>query len=365
MKMHAYAVPGTVVSMRPTNHQLQTKSQPTIASMHPSTRVDAKTLKQRLPHYLSAIGHPPVFHPTGSSLTALCPLHQDSKPSFTAKLSGEAWIWFCHPCGVGGTIIELHAAHSGLSVKTQFNTICEEVAALVCVNSAPAQSPPVRRTPPQASARASKAIDADELEHLTTPWRTLLYQDGFLREAFARELQLSPETLRKLTMPSLDALGIAPAGLRLTKADGTTCTLQRPRLAYIGDGGYKIRDPFGTGKPRFWRVGELRRPWGSYWLCRSPPFITDVHLVESESTAAALIEAGFNDPFHKGTCVVATSGCNGFDPAWVQLFARHTVHFWPDNDPAGKRFYDETAAILYGTAKRICHHQFQSQAPIL
>jgi hypothetical protein len=326
--------------------------------MYPSTRVDAETLKLRLPHYLSAIGHPPIFHACGSRLTASCPLHKDSKPSFTAKLDGGAWVWFCHPCGVGGTIIELHAAHSGLSVKTQFNTICKKVAELISVDSTTAQPPLTRKTTLQAPAKISKAIDADELERLTTPWRMRLYEDTALREAFARDLGLSPETLRKLTTPSLDALGIAPAGLRLTKSDGTTRTLRAPRLAYLYDGGYKIRDPFGTDRPRFWRVGELRRPWGSYWLCRRAPFISDVHLVESESTAAALIEAGFNDPFQHGTCVVATSGSNGFDPTWVQLFAGRTVHFWPDKDPAGRRFFEETATALHGTAKRICIHQF-------
>lgn len=326
--------------------------------MHPSTRVDAETLKQRLPLYLSAIGHPPIFDASGSRLTALCPLHQDKKPSFIAKIQGEAWVWFCHPCGVGGTIFELHAAHSGLNIKTEFNTIREEVAGLVRVHSATSVSPPARRSPRQAPAKASKAIDADELERLTTPWRARLHQDRVLREVFARELQLSPETLQKLTTPSLDAFGIAPSGLRLSKADGSTCTLTKPRLAYIYDGGYKIRDPFSTGRPRFWRIGELRRPWGSYWLCRRAPFISDVHLVESESTAAALIEAGFNDPFHQGTCVVATSGSNSFDPSWVPLFAGRTVHFWPDNDSAGQRFYQRTAAALHGTAKRLCRHQF-------
>ncbi len=326
--------------------------------MHNSTFVDAGTLKQRLPDYLSAIGHPPVFHPSGTRLTARCPLHEDSRPSFTARLNGEAWEWFCHPCDTGGTIIELHAARSGRSVKAEFKTICEEVAALVdlCPALAPASS--VRKTAPQAPAKASKAIEADELERLTTPWRTRLYEDTAWRDTFACHLELLPETLRSLTTPSLDALGISPAGLILTKADGTTCTLKRPRLAYIGDGGYKIRDPFGTGKPRFWRVGELRRPWRSHWLCRAAPIITDVHLVESESTAAALIQAGFNDPFHQGTCVVATSGSNGFDPAWLLLFAGRTVHFWPDNDRAGRRFFEETASLLHGTAKRICRHLF-------
>jgi hypothetical protein len=353
MKMHACAVPGTVVPKFTSNSNPQPH-----ALIHAATHVDAETLKLCLPHYLTAIGHPPVFHPGGTSLTALCPLHQDSKPSFTAKRDREAWIWFCHPCGVGGTIIELHAAHSGLNVKTQFNTICGEVAALVGLDPGTAPAPLARRTPLPAPAKVSKAIDAEELERQTTPWRIRLYEDSAWRDTFACELELSPNTLRRLTSPSLDALGITPAGLILIKADGTPCTLQKPRLAYIFDGGYKIRDPFGTGKPRFWQVGEMRRPWLSYWLCRAKPFITDVHLVESESSAAALIEAGLNDPFHKGTCVVATSGSNGFDHAWVPLFAGRTVHFWPDKDPAGQRFFEETAATLHGTAKHICSRLF-------
>lgn len=313
--------------------------------MNFTPHVDAAALKPRLPDYLSAIGHLPVIHPSGSRLTALCPLHPDKKPSFTAKLNGEAWEWFCHPCGVGGTVIELHAARTGRNAKAEFKTIFEEVAALIGLD--PGTAPLTRRTPPPAPAKASKVIAAEELEPMTTPWRMRLNEDRALCEAFAGELGLSPETLRRLTTPSLVALGITPAGLRIQKADGSFCTLPNPRLAYIGDGGFKVRDPFGTGAPRFWKVGELRRPWRSHWLCRPAPAITDVHLVESESTAAALIEAGIHDPFHQGACVVATSGSNGFDAAWKSLFAGRTVHFWPDNDPAGLRFFEETAGIIF------------------
>ncbi len=322
-------------------------------------RHDADELKTRLPEYLQAIGHSPQIGANGSHLTAICPLHQDSKPSFTAKLDGEAWLWFCHPCGTGGSVIELHALRSGRSAKGEFRTIVAEIAALI--GAVPTMEPPAYRAPIQKQPKPSKAIPADELERMAAPWRTRLNADATLREAFAREINLTPDTLRKLTTPSLDALGIVPAGFTLTKQDGGTCTLTLPRLAYIGDGGYKIRDPFGTGKPRFWRVGELRRPWRSHRLTRSAPFISDVHLVESESTAAALIEAGYEEPFNAGSCVVATSGANGFDVTWKPLFAGRAVHFWPDNDPAGQRFFEDTAAILHGTAKRICWHQLNYQ----
>ena len=327
--------------------------------MYLSNRINADTLKTLLPEYLQAIGYPPNFRANGSTLKARCPLHSDTKPSFTGTLKGDSWVWFCHPCGVGGTVIELHAALADLSAKDDFATICHEIGELVGLDASTAPLEPMRPTLSPVKVKESKAINADELERITTPWRVRLYDDTGLRESFARELGLAPDTLKRLTMPSLDALGITPAGLKLMKADGTTCTLQGPRLVYVGDGGFKIRDPFGTGTPRFWRVGELRRPWRSHWLTRSLN-ITDVHLVESESTAAALIDAGYDDPFGKRSCVIATSGVNGFDAAWKPMFVGRVVHFWPDEDEAGNRFFQDTATLLNGTTSRIFTHQFNS-----
>jgi len=327
--------------------------------MHISNRLKADTLKTLLPEYLQAVGYPPKITANGTRLTACCPLHADTKPSFTATLKDDAWLWFCHPCGVGGAITELHAARTGLSTRGDFATICREVAELVGLDTTTAPAAPLRTIRRPVKVKESKAINADELERMTTPWRLRLYDDTALRESFANDLSLSPDTLRKLTMPSLDAFGITPEGLKVMKADGTACTLHRPRLVYIADGGYKIRDPFGTGTPRFWRVGELRRPWRSHWLTRAPS-ISDVHLVESESTAAALIEAGYDDPFGKRSCVMATSGANGFEPAWLPMFKGRAVHFWPDINSAGNRFFQDTAALLHGTASHILDHKFHS-----
>jgi hypothetical protein len=329
--------------------------------MHSSNRINAETLKTLLPEYLHAVGYTPKITANGSRLSARCPLHADTKPSFTATLKGDAWLWYCHPCGVGGAIAELHAARTGLATKGNFATICREVAELVGLDSTTAPAAPMRATPRPVKVKVSKAINADVMERKTTPWRLRLFDDTALRELFANDLSLSPDTLRKLTMPSLDAFGITPAGLKVRNADGILRTLHKQRLVYIGDGGFKIRDPFGTGKPRFWRVGELRRPWRSHWLTRAPT-ISDVHLVESESTAAALIEAGYEDPFGLRSCVVATSGANGFEPSWLPMFKGRVVHFWADADDAGTRFFQDTAALLHGTASRIYTHQFNSPA---
>ncbi len=327
--------------------------------MHSSNRINADTLKTLLPEYLNAVGYPPKITANGTRLTICCPLHVDTNPSFTANLKDGVWLWGCYPCGVGGTVIDLHTARTGLSAKSDFATICREVAELVGLDATTAQAAPMRATPRPVKVKESKAINADELERMTTPWRLRLYEDTALRESFANELSLAPNTLKRLTMPSLDAFGITPAGLKVRSADGILRTLHKPRLVYIGAGGYKIRNPFGTGKPRFWCFGELRRPWRSHWLTRAPS-ISDVHLVESESTAAALIEAGYEDPFGTRSCVVATSGANGFDPSWLPMFKGRVVHFWPDADTAGERFFNDTAALLHGTASHILDHKFHS-----
>lgn len=74
--------------------------------MH-TTSLDA--LKARLPDYLQSLGLEPKLR-GGHKLSCRCPLHADSKPSFTATRKGGVWLWHCFPCARGGTIIDLHAA---------------------------------------------------------------------------------------------------------------------------------------------------------------------------------------------------------------------------------------------------------------
>ena len=94
------------------------------------------------------------------------------------------------PCGVGGTVIDLHAARSGRSVKAEFKIICAEIASLIGLDPATAPASPAHITTAPAPAKTSTAISAHELERITTPWSTRLFEDTKLREAFARELQL-------------------------------------------------------------------------------------------------------------------------------------------------------------------------------
>lgn len=313
--------------------------------------IDAAILKQHLPTYLKSIGHDPIMQKGWINLKACCPLHDDTNPSFSATKKGHDWEWFCHACRVGGTIIELHALRSNLDPKTQFPTICCEVAEII--KGVSSEMPIIDRPVDLANKKDSDPIPPDELTKMSTQWRSILGEDATLRDKFAHELGLPSELLKWAANTVGDGLGIAPAGLTLKTSQGKECSLREPRLVYIGTGYYKIRAPFGHGSgQRFWMSGQQLRPWLGHLLVPGDTTVKHVHLLESETSALALIAAGAWHNDHSAI-VVATSGCGGFKQEWCPLFAGRTVQFWPDADEPGMRFANETAGMLYGVASQI------------
>jgi hypothetical protein len=75
---------------------------------------DLDVIKSLLPDYLQRIGIA-IAKQTDTHLECCCPLHADTKPSFTADLINGVWLWKCWPCDVGGTVIDLHADKEGIS----------------------------------------------------------------------------------------------------------------------------------------------------------------------------------------------------------------------------------------------------------
>jgi len=333
------------------------------ARIEQPTRADSLNLarlKASLPAYLHAIGHSPNLNTSGDKLTALCPLHNDSKPSFQASLKGDVWQWFCHPCGHGGTVIDLHAHRTDRDARHEFRAVCDEIASFVnlsAVNPSECHRRMEQTTSPRVSAAEASVEDSD-LYRITNPWRSALGRSQALQNSVASRLGVKPGTIRALTTPCFDALGIVPAGFNVPLKNGRTSPLKSDCLAYIYEGAYKLRAPWGETGPRFMMIGSPRRPWRSCWLNREAPFISDVHLVESESSAIALVDAGFERPFESGSCVVAVPGATGFKLAWATLFTGKTLHFWPDADEAGERFLVSVGAILHPHAKRTVRHRY-------
>lgn len=66
-----------------------------------------------IPRWLKDHGIEVVKH--GKELKCLCPFHADKNPSM--RVNEDKGLWFCDPCGFGGTVIDLEFRHSGGKVK--------------------------------------------------------------------------------------------------------------------------------------------------------------------------------------------------------------------------------------------------------
>ena len=67
-----------------------------------------------------------------TSILALCPFHDDKKPSFTARLRGGAWQWKCQSCGATGSdIFSFVADMEKMDRRRDFNKVAR-IAANIC-----------------------------------------------------------------------------------------------------------------------------------------------------------------------------------------------------------------------------------------
>lgn len=81
-------------------------------------------MKDALPTHLQKLGCEPRV--TGDKLIALCPLHEDARPSLRATQHGDAWLWHCPVCAKGGTIIDLHAMIHGVSIRDAISMLRQD-----------------------------------------------------------------------------------------------------------------------------------------------------------------------------------------------------------------------------------------------
>jgi hypothetical protein len=71
--------------------------------------------------YLAAIGH--ELKGEGAKASARCPFHDDKSPSMSVNT--DKGLWFCHACGFGGTVIDMHMRRQGLSCKDALAQLAE------------------------------------------------------------------------------------------------------------------------------------------------------------------------------------------------------------------------------------------------
>lgn len=91
-------------------------------------REDLKRLKQRIPllDYLNRHHWKGQRVGNGSEFIGLCPMHQETHPSF--RVNAEKNLFFCHGCGRGGDLIRLVELLYHLSFRDSVAYLADELA---------------------------------------------------------------------------------------------------------------------------------------------------------------------------------------------------------------------------------------------
>lgn len=303
--------------------------------------IDLHQVKLALPFMLERLGCQPSVQ--GENLTALCPLHPDRKPSFTARFINGVWLWKCWPCELGGDAIDLFADTHGIPRKSkEAITRSAEFLGVSNLNKTYHFSrkgiPP--KEPTQTKITSPLPENFDSIHRAT---RSRVYQSLELQELIAKELSVTPQTVKRLTFTS-DALG---------------WSRKHNRPLYLYESGIKIRN-LQRSKIRFqWLMGRAEKPWRAHYLKR--PNITRVFLTEGESDAIALIDAGLENLFPRsgetGTTIVASPGTS-FKAEWAHLFKGKDLVLCTDNDDAGEKSAQRIAALCNPFTKTIRRYQW-------
>ena len=154
--------------------------------------------------------------------------------------------------------------------------------------------------------------------------------DALQRIANARAWQ--PETIRLLAVEL--CLGIYEGKLVMIYPTGAKQRL-KPLTKGLPHHGAPFRQLFG--KPSLWMGDRIFR-------CTEK-----VHIVEGESAAIALCDAGLDN----GTTslVMATPGASSWRHEWASRFAGLEVLIWPDADEAGEKHASAILDSLQGIAR--------------
>jgi hypothetical protein len=126
---------------------------------------DLDLIKTMLPEYLERVGVV-ITKRTASHIECLCPLHQDSDPSFKANLVDGVWLWKCWPCDTGGTVIDLHADKNGISRRG--HDAIKGTAEVLGISDNGESPPPMTAGQRRSIAAANAKRDAERIEKEVT-----------------------------------------------------------------------------------------------------------------------------------------------------------------------------------------------------
>lgn len=322
-------------------------------------RYDLAAIKSALPAYLEKTGCELRPQKGGRELLARCPLHEDKNASLLAvEKQPGLWTWYCHPCGTGGTVIDLHAKAAGISDADAIAELGELLNAPVLDDPAPRSARPSVR-PLAGGSRTADADDdripglpgagspppppvpellAGEAAAACSGAVAALLDDGDARREHAAALGVSPDTLAKLAA-SLD-LGLIEGRLAYLAHDGANWH------------GCQVRNRAGENPRFYWKHGKPFLPWRGWRL--KDRRVRTVYLCEGQSDALALIDAGLEDALDAASpvAVVAAPGTS-FPEHWPALFRFRRVVLCGDRDEPGQRAVRKIGEALLPLAESV------------
>jgi hypothetical protein len=324
-------------------------------------RFDLDVIKAGLVRYLEKTGLNPRPEKGGREFKALCPLHQDTDPSMTAKEKEPGrWVWYCHVCGEGGSLIDLHAKRAGMDAAGAIAELGDLLNAPRLDDPAPRSARPSVR----ALARGSRTTDADDdripglpgggsMPPPKPPVPEPLTGDAAAECSGAVSALIADEDARR---DHAAALGVSPVTLARLAA-GLDLGLIGGRLAYLAhDGadwhGCQVRNRPGENPRFFWKHGKPFLPWRGWRL--KDRRVRTVYLCEGQSDAIALIDAGLEDLDDPAApvAVVAVPGTS-FPDHWPALFRFRRVILCGDRDEPGQKAVRKIGETLLPLAESV------------
>jgi DNA primase len=290
----------------------------TLSSKTASGKIDLAAIKARLPDYLANIGE---VKDVRGKLVICCPLHEDWHPSLSAQEKDGAWVWFCHPCGIGGSVIDLHMKRTGLAES-------EAIRELAVLFNAPSVQGIATRPVAASKPKATRYAPTDAEYARAAVAAQTLGLNAKLCEQIAKARSWKPETIQRLA-----------AECSLGWEDG--------KAAFIYSTGMKLRWREGDKRRFAFAFGKPHSLWREHM--REPGFDGDgatvrVIITEGETDAIRLIDLGLDS---LATRIMAVPSASTWPlDAEEKLRGLREVIFAPDNDDAGQAHVAEWCALV-------------------
>ena len=285
-------------------------------------------------------------------LHGLCPIHQESNPSFSYNFQKDQYN--CFSCGASGDIIKLWTEVNGLSQTEGFKAFCDKFAI-------PLGGDQKRE---RAAAKGGGSGEAEPLSHEKT--MEMMHKAWEMFPALPDEWIQRLEKTRGWSRRWIEFLDLRLETYRLTKK-GVLIKLKTPekvaipvpdsqgnlvniRLYHQGAKQYKIISfARSTGSSRLfpaWPLkGDVEEKKGEY--------VSPVILCEGETDTLCALSHGFN-------AITQTSKLKNWPAEHLAPFKDRHVVIAYDADMPGQKYATFAAQALMGTAKSIRMIQWPS-----